>query len=192
MPFGPEEQVNWDMDLLLAHGVLGLMIAENRDGLPLWRFHRRAARDSTGHQLSLLFYSDESTANMLFDWIESDPIIESAKSAGLLTGLINKAEAFENASSIAATSDRSWDPAIQRQWPSFIMGVSATWLGLIEELLPDAETEKETLDQKLARYHLANERLTELWREQGQHALLHHLNALFGYEALLIQRYMRF
>ena len=26
-----------------------------------------------------------------------------------------------------------------------------------------------------------NERVTALWREQGQHACLHHLNALFGY-----------
>lgn len=36
--------------------------------------------------------------------------------------------------------------------------------------------------------------LTALWQNEGRHAFLHHLNALFGYEPILIieKRPMRF
>ena len=145
MPFGPDGQVNWAMDLLLAHGVLGLMIAEHRDRLPLWRFHRRAGRDAAGHQFSLIFYANVSTANSLFAWLEGDAILASAREKGLLNEVIQQIEPFEDASLLSATSDKIWHPALQKQWPSYIMGVSATWLGLIEELVPAPETEHETL-----------------------------------------------
>jgi hypothetical protein len=31
-----------------------------------------------------------------------------------------------------------------------------------------------------------------IWEEEAQHALLHHLNAVFGYRPLMIQKRMRF
>jgi hypothetical protein len=43
-------------------------------------------------------------------------------------------------------------------------------------------------------YRVVNERLVELWRDEGGHAFIHHLNALFGYEETFIyeRRLMRF
>jgi hypothetical protein len=32
-----------------------------------------------------------------------------------------------------------------------------------------------------------DERVTTLWRDHGQHVYLHHLNALFGYQPLVIR-----
>ena len=103
-----------------------------------------------------------------------------------------KQDAFESGIELSATSDKSWTPELQRQWPSFIMGVCATWLGLIEEILPAANTEHETLPEILARYHEANEQITTLWQEQGQHAFFHHTSAIFGYQPLQIRKYIQF
>ena len=37
----------------------------------------------------------------------------------------------------------------------------------------------------VAFYQEVNTTLSELWRKEGRHAFLHHLNALFGYEPLI-------
>ena len=38
----------------------------------------------------------------------------------------------------------------------------------------------------------ADERVSQLWFKEGQHALLHHLSAVFGYRELLVVKPMRF
>lgn len=39
---------------------------------------------------------------------------------------------------------------------------------------------------------LADARIAEIWRLEGQHALLHHLNAIFGYKPLTIRKNLTF
>lgn len=192
MPIDSQGESNWDMDLLLAHRVLGLMIAEYRDQLPLWRFHRRAADDAAQHQFSFIFYSDTATAKSMFASLDGEPLLEKARTAGLLIKVIKQVKVSGNATLIDATSDQHWHPALQKQWPSFIMGVSATWLGLIEELVPEPESEHETLEAVLSRYHQANEEIGTIWKDQGQHAFFHHISAIFGYQPLVIKNYMQF
>ena len=73
---------------------------------------------------------------------------------------------------------------MQRAWPYFIMGVSKLWLELIRELGRDPDLPS----QPLARYAALSERVDRHWREEGGHALLHHLNAMFGYRELEVVR----
>jgi uncharacterized Tic20 family protein len=40
----------------------------------------------------------------------------------------------------------------------------------------------------LSYYKQTNDRVSTLWREQAQHAYLHHLSALFGYQPVLIRK----
>jgi hypothetical protein len=76
------------------------------------------------------------------------------------------------------------------------MGASQMWLDLISAMADD-EQKTETplgfaeLDQ---RYAGINAAITRLWQNEGRHAFLHHLNALFGYEPIIIieRRHMRF
>lgn len=63
---------------------------------------------------------------------------------------------------------------MQRAWPYFIQGVSRLWLELIREI----EAGGEWPDDPEARYAAIGEELDALWRNQGDHALLHHLNAV--------------
>jgi len=182
----------WAMDSLLGHKLLGPALAEFHEQLPLWRFHRRAGSDRTGHQFSLIFFASETTAEQLAEWVMDDHLLTSLTDAGLLRDVIVQHHAYPNSESVAATSDAHWSEELQRQWPLFIMGASATWLGLIDEtVLPPAD-EHESVAELLARYELANDKVTKLWREQGQHAFLHHLSAAFGYQPILFGNLIQF
>ena len=91
---------------------------------------------------------------------------------------------------VGASSDPLWDPRLAKTWPYFIMGVSQHWLALIEAVeaeLPQRGKNGKALPDLLERYRRISREIDELWREQGQHAYLHHLNALFGYQPLLIR-----
>lgn len=88
---------------------------------------------------------------------------------------------------IEDTSDHDWSPAMKKSWPYFIMGVSQMWLNLIEvaEDISDGNSAS-SLENTQDFYKRVNESIRELWQEEGGRALLHHLNAIFGYEHVII------
>ena len=183
-----EQQPAWHVDSLLAARICAPALTANAQTVRLWRFHRRAARDAAGHRFSLHVYSDPATANALFDHIARNPLLKEAQVMGLVTSLRINEVSEPPRPPIAQTSDDKWPPEIQRSWPWFIMGVSQTWLKLIEAVdASDPQQDQAGLPLLLEHYETLNERVTTLWREQGQHAYLHHLNALFGYQPLVIR-----
>ncbi len=184
--------IRWDMDPLLAHELFAKLIDQHYEALPLWRFHRRAGSDAAGHQFSFLFFTDAQTATNLFAQIQNNGLVEQALAAGYLTQVITQSEAYPDAENLAATSDQHWSPSLQAQWPLFIMGVSATWLGMVDDALPAATVEEESFEQLLARYHSANEQVSEIWRNEGQHAFFHHISAIFGYQPILFGNLIQF
>jgi len=67
------------------------------------------------------------------------------------------------------------------------MGVSQTWLDLIDEYAKQNPVEDEQgLSPMLERFELINSKINAVWEMEGNHAFLHHLNALFGYQELYI------
>ena len=49
----PEEATaEWYLDALIAHRIIAPVYDKYKDRIPLWRFHRRAARDAAGHRFS--------------------------------------------------------------------------------------------------------------------------------------------
>ncbi|WP_345427571.1 hypothetical protein [Halioxenophilus aromaticivorans] len=84
-----------------------------------------------------------------------------------------------------------------------MLRVSQMWLGLVRSLSdeqlhsqtsPQNRTEltEQSFDQTLAHYQAVNEHLGQLWREQGQHAFLHHLSASFGYQPIFFGNLIQF
>jgi hypothetical protein len=71
---------------------------------------------------------------------------------------------------------------MQRAWPAFIMGVSQTWLDLIAEV----ERSRRWPPGLDARWRAITAELDRIWQEEGGHALLHHLNAVFGYRQVVV------
>ncbi len=182
-----EEEALWHNDLLIAHKVVSPVLEHNKDNIPLWRFHRRAARDEAGHQFSLIFYASADTAYQVFNRLRSNELLSQMKSAGMVIE-----DQYDNTDKITKpriedTSDKTWPSLIQKSWPYYIKGVSQMWLNLISETVADMPTADTPLspDEYEALYKEVNATIILLWENNGRHAFLHHLNALFGYRPLV-------
>ena len=185
-------RINFTADLLIAHAIIKPLLTDHSRDIQLWRFHRRAARDRSGHQFSFMVYTDERTAQSVMSDLEKHPVLDSALNHGLIEKVIMDKPSRSRNPRIEDTSDRSWSPAMQRHWPAYIMGVSALWLGLIDEALADQPVDGLDIPAMLERYGNAESAITHLWHNEGQHALLHHLNAIFGYEPMMIKKRLTF
>jgi len=186
----PEEQEapSWSVDVLLAQRVVEPVLQRYRASISLWRFHRRAARDPAGHSLSFLVYAPESVGSAICRTLRSDTTVRRLLIAGVLDEVRCQAPDAAKARLVEATSDPSWSPAVQRTWPYYIMGVSEMWLRLIDEYSPPGSG-FQSIPQMLTHYESVQQKLSETWKDEGGHAFLHHLNALFAYQPVdVVQR----
>jgi hypothetical protein len=176
------------LDLLAAREIFAPLIDAHRSDLPLWRFHRRAARDNAGHRLRFLFYALPKTAREINSALMGHPLLAELHTAGVLERVVIDDPETPPQTDLAATSDPNWSSAMQASWPYFIMGVSQLWLGLMDgyaagEIIGPPPKDLSAL---LQYYKEMDDRMTATWQQEGRHALLHHLNALFGYERLAL------
>jgi hypothetical protein len=186
----------WHTDALLAHRVVKPVLDQHRQDISLWRFHRRAARDAAGHQFSFIFFASPETARRVYSAIVDHPTLQLARSAGRIMAVACDDTAILSRPAIADTSDPNWSASLRQAWPHYMMGASQTWLDLISAMAY-SEPNPEVLDTFAEldhRYAGINASITTLWQNEGRHAFLHHLNALFGYEPIVIidRRHMRF
>lgn len=182
------QQPDFSRHLLIAEQLYLPAIKRHEDRLALWRFHRRAARDGAGNQFSLIFLADEPTAAAINEQISSDPLTVWLLQQNMIEKTLFNRQTKEELGRLEQTSDPVWPPEIQRSWPYFIMGASQTWLLLIQALSAEQPLDgKVSYQQLLAHYRDVDARLTAQWREYGQHAYLHHLSAIFGYEPILLR-----
>ncbi len=182
------EPLEFSRHALIAEQILAPIINKYDSTIGLWRFHRRANRDSAGHQFSFIFYTDASTAAEMNLQVLDNPLTKWLKQRALIESVHFVAVSGQNPSRLEQTSDQHWPLAIQRSWPYFIMGVSQTWLVLVQELSAQQKLSGEIgYSELLNHYKEVNQSLTGLWKVHGQHAYLHHLNAIFGYESLKIK-----
>jgi len=93
------------------------------------------------------------------------------------------------APNVEDTSDGHWTPSLRKTWPFFIMGVCQMWIGLVGEIAEGMPKKQKytSLKKMLGLYQQVNEIINSLWRDQGSHAMLHHLNAIFGYEPIFVR-----
>lgn len=195
-----EEKANgpmWQVDLFLAHSVMAPILDKFHEDIILWRFHRRATFDAVGHQFSLIFYSSPQIAKHVFEEIAGSTLLEEAKIHGFITTEIYDDTAILAHPAISDTSDGNWSTITQKAWPYYIMGVSRMWLAMIDDIIKDNPPPAEdiqSINDLIDYYNEVNDVVKTLWRDEAQHAFLHHLNAVFGYEPMLYYepRLMRF
>lgn len=181
----PETTPHWYMDLLLAHQIIYPVLKDHGNKIALWRFHRRAGKDAAGHQFSFIFYCKPKTAEMINSQINSRDLLTSLEQSGELMHIHFQPTDKIKKTAIEATSDSNWSIAMQKAWPYYIMGVSRMWLLLVDHFAldihpPGTNSVKDLIDF----YKKANTKMIAVWQDEGRHALLHHLNALFGYHPL--------
>ncbi len=188
------EDPDFAIDLLLANAVVKPVLERNVKKLLWWRFHRRAARQTLGHQFSFIFYTDDTTAAEVLKALDESPLLANLIASGLIIEVLSSGTDKKNSTKIEAFSDKSWSAAIQKAWPTYIMGVSAFWLALIDEIKlelkiakPTAAGADDSIKTLLQDYRRVDDKITEMWQQEGQHALLHHLSAVMGYKPMLIK-----
>ena len=145
-----------------------------------------------GHQFSFLFYSTSSVSAAVMEDIRESNVLQQA----LVEKIVEKI-AFDDPNKprrpeIEAMSDPHWTLELQRNWPLYIMGVSSLWLGLIDDVMQGAPAHDDNFPKLLEQYRKARDAVTAIWHKEGQHTFLHHLSAIFGYEPLMIKRWIRF
>ena len=177
----------WGVDLLVAHKILGPILSRQANEIYRWRFHRRSNRDEAGHQFSFVYYAGSAEAQTIISAIQ-----QSQWRQRLLENEVLESAACETADNMSRQdigdgSDENWSESMQRHWPAYIMGVSNLWLGLIDDAIVSLQPDEHDLDKTLQAYDEAGRIVSLIWRNESQHALLHHLNAVFGYEEMLIR-----
>jgi hypothetical protein len=182
----PGGDTRWEKDLLIAHRVIAPLILAYRNDIELWRFHRRSAGDATGHQFSFLFFASAETAGHIYRRVHADPLVEGLLSSQMVAAVLTDPLDQNRHPTVGGVSDPNWSTVMQDNWPYYIMGVSRMWLGMIDQIAREIGVEEETTDENLlAYYEKVNEGVTRIWQSESYHALLHHLNAIFGYEAMI-------
>jgi hypothetical protein len=183
------EEPSWHIDLLLAHRLIAPVLHRLSTEITLWRFHRRAARDGEGHQFSFTLYTSPGVADEIFATLKSDTLLRKMKRSGLIICDIYDDTKRIAAPDFADTSDINWDPLIRQSWPFFIMGVCRMWLSMIDSIAGTQPASKKSrpLRRLISDYLYADNTIKSLWREQGCHSMLHHLNAIFGYEPVIVR-----
>jgi hypothetical protein len=187
-PEDAAREPEWYLDLLIANEIVAPVLYRHEAGIPLWRFHRRAAHDELGHALSLIIYATPAAADAVYAGIRAAPLTEALIAAGRIDRVAYEDTTRIERPDLEDVSDEAWPMEVQRAWPYFIMGVSRTWLELVSQKA-DALAEGGTpagLPELIGRYRQVNDAVDELWEQQGRHAFLHHLNAVFGYRPLVI------
>ncbi|MEA1890667.1 MAG: hypothetical protein U9N50_12935 [Pseudomonadota bacterium] len=187
----PEEMEKPDfaIDLLLADSIVKPVLKKYSSRLLWWRFHRRAARKQPGHQFSFLFYSSRETAIDVIRELDHNPQLSTVKQAGLIKNTVSSDTGKLTKTAVEAYSDPSWSAEMQRTWPTFIMGVSAFWLVLIDDIKSTdfSSIDQSSITDQLEDYRQVDRKIAELWEKEGQHSLLHHLGAIFGYKSMLVR-----
>jgi len=183
-----EKEPSWHVDLLLAREIVSPVLHQHKKDIVLWRFHRRAVRDAIRHQFSFIFYSSPETAREVYSGMQSHPLLAALKRAGIVMKDSYDDTTQMSQPRIEDTSDLDWSSPIKKSWPYYMMGVSQMWLHLIGEITEDLSKETASLSvQDLeAFYQEVNASLEATWGEEGGHAFLHHLNALFEYKPVII------
>ena len=178
------KEPDWYMGAFIANEIVAPSLEQFKQEISLWRFHRRAARDDAGHQFSFLFYSSPETAKSIYAKIKSEQMLAKLKQAGLIIRDSYDNPEKLNKPNIEDTSDKSWSISVQKAWPYFIMGASKMWLELIKE---NGGKSPETMAQKVVHYKQVTKALRKLWKEEGKHAFMHHLNAIFSYAPMNVR-----
>lgn len=176
------ESPRWYIGTLLGGEVIAPVFEQHYQDILIWRVHRRAGNDDYGHVFSFIFYSTAAGAQRIYADLEKNSVLRRLRQEGTVTAVDFDNLATISRPDIEDTSDPHWPLAVQQTWPALAMGASRMWLDLVGEMVVEHADEPD-LEQ---RYRSVQKDINTLWAQQGQHAVLHHLSALFAYQPLLI------
>jgi hypothetical protein len=176
----------WQLDTLIAHRVVAPVLKRYQRQIALWRFHRRAARDGAGHRLRFIFYADDKVAVSVIRDVETSSLLRALQAGGWVER-VKDGDFGAHSDRLLATSDPSWPTVVQNTWPYYIMGVSRAWLELIASVEGGRTRSIRDAETLVRRYGSIDDEVSQIWRNYGQHAYVHHLSGVFGYRPLEVR-----
>jgi hypothetical protein len=171
---------------MIANEIFRPIIQDHSERICVWRFHRVFNPQNDCHYCRLKFYGKQALDTPITSYLSSHALYQEIKALDLL-----KLGQDENITCVALNEpnlkddcDPNWSEEIKEVWPYYIHGASRAWLKMIEIF---AERESQTLpystfEEKITLYTRVNQLVEEKWVGEGKHAMLHHLNAVFGYK----------
>lgn len=178
------EEPKWWVDVFITDCIVRYVISDNRSKIRIWRIHRRAIRDPSGHKFKLDCFTEQKVAQSIEKAIRQNATYPILK--GLLCEDLRVDEGSSEPEALAV--DEPWPPELQKGWPQYIHGVSEMFLSLLEEVksaipnFPDpAASCRPDIYQIAASYVQLNKKLGHIWQQYGSHAFIHHMNAVFAY-----------
>ncbi|MDX2503071.1 MAG: hypothetical protein QNL62_01140 [Gammaproteobacteria bacterium] len=182
------DSIDFSSNLIIAHQIINPVLENHHQDIKLWRFHRRAAKDSAGHQFSFIFYATAESARKIFQQINSNPISAKLINENIVGKIHLDDPDKPKRPGIEDSSDKNWPVAIQKSWPYYIMGVSILWLDLLnQQAIQEKLDVSRAITSQQEQYKKINEKITQQWKSQGKHAYFHHISGIFGYEPLEIR-----
>ena len=176
------------IDLLIAHEVVNPALLKYNNNIKLWRIHRRWNNDKTGHEFSFIFYCRLDIATSVYNEFRANTLIQSLRRNKVLERVRYDRTNKIRKPNLEDTNDPIWTGLIQKRWMYYIMSVSELWLGLISDIVNEVDIEQKSkkIAETIEFYKEIGKKLNALWQMQCRHPLLHHMNAIFGYEPILI------
>ena len=178
---------------LTANEILGPIIQKCEQEMILWRFQRSFRPNKAWHPFTFKFYGPRSLVPEINKLIQSNEVYRMMKEEGLLELNDDKdvaCRALTDCPAVKDDNDPNWSDEIKEIWPYYIHGVSQAWLRLIEVFTEQVEGQmpRSSFKEKIDFHDTVNKRIEEQWTKHGQHAMLHHLNAVFGYKYIKVVR----
>ncbi|MCK4788025.1 MAG: hypothetical protein KAV87_30005 [Desulfobacteraceae bacterium] len=171
---------------LIANEIFAPMIEKFQEDIRVWRFHRsfHSAKDS--HPFRLKFYAVDGMQSKITKYVKSHTLYQKLKKEDLLYLKPGKdviCEKLTTDTAIKDDNDPQWSDEIKEIWPYYIHGVSRAWLRMIQ-VFADKEKSlpQSSFEENLDFYDRINRLIEQQWVKWGLHAMLHHLNAVFGYK----------
>lgn len=177
------------VDIFIIDKIVRDVINDKKSQIVLWTIHRRWKDDQYGHELTFACYTDEKTACWIEEFINENEFYKVLQTNNLIVGgtKVPKNEKGTNIRDIADDeSTRDWTEELKESWPYYINGCCEMLLCLIKNI-KGGKNEPYDIQSAEQFYTQVNNEIIKVWQYFGCRAFFHHINAIFGYQPLLIQ-----
>jgi len=174
--------------MLIAYSVVQPALEAHGSSIYLWRFHQRALRDSGGHQLTFFAFLPDAAFQQVVATVRATPLLDELQREGIVARAEYTPSDVPDPQELGGVSDPSWPSQLQSAWPLFANGASAAWLALVDQFAVQRCPKATTLHDLQPCFQKVFADVDVMWRIHGQHAFLHHLNAIFSYRPVYLKK----
>lgn len=178
-----QEPKTW-IDIFIIDTIVREVISQKKSEIVFWRMHRRWFVDEHGHELTFDCFTNEEASNEIERLIKDSDAFKVLQKNKLLVEVL---ERIPGGAEIHGLTDKeSWPECLKKSWTYYINGCCEMFLRLIENI-KGGESVPTDIQNAEQFYIKVNNELIRIWQSFGCNAFFHHLNAIFGYQPLLIQ-----